>query len=521
MMGVEPARLGRYEIVRPLARGGMAELFLARATGIQGFEKLVVVKRILPEMARDDEYVEMFLDEARLAAGLHHSNIVQVYDIGEHEGAPFFAMEYLHGEDVRAILQTALQKRQRPPLEHALSVAIGVAAGLHYAHELHDGEGRPLGIVHRDVSPHNVAVTFDGGVKLLDFGVAKTRRRQSATRHGTLKGKLGYMSPEQCRGDELDRRSDVFAVAILLWELVTGRRLYGGRSDFGVMKSIVETDAPRPSMVWPACPPELEALVMRGLRREREGRFATAEELQLALEAFAREQRLAVSGVGLGHWVRELFGERATRPPEVERTTTLYDLIVPEDDATGATVVDGVVTAKGGRFAKSAGDNDAEADGAGGGGTGDTDAEARAPARHTRAVARRKRPRWLPYALGGAAAIAASIGAWRVVVVMRQPKPAPALSVTPMSTVRPPAAPTPARTIPAPPATGAVRGVDPPPVDVQLKPPQPLREEPLLHAATRNPKRPRPAHHAPTRADHPTRPAEPARIDLDAPLPPK
>ena len=216
----EPYRLGRYEILRPLARGGMAELFLARATGIQGFEKLVVVKRILPEMARDTDYVEMFLEEARLAAGLHHSNIVQVYDIGEDEAAPFFAMEYLHGEDVRTLLRAAALRRARVPVEHALSIAIGVAAGLHHAHEKRDPDGRPLGIVHRDVSPHNVAVTFDGGVKLLDFGVAKTRRRASATRHGTLKGKLGYMSPEQCRGDELDRRSDVFAVAILLWELL-------------------------------------------------------------------------------------------------------------------------------------------------------------------------------------------------------------------------------------------------------------------------------------------------------------
>src|SRR5439155_10141751 len=161
MKSVEPERLGRYQILRPLARGGMAELFLARATGIQGFEKLVVIKRILPELAGDAEYVEMFLDEARLAATLHHSNIVQVYDIGEDGGAPFFAMEYLHGEDVRSILHTAENKRQRPPLEHALLVAIGVAAGLHYAHELCDGEGKPLGIIHRDVSPHNVAVTFD------------------------------------------------------------------------------------------------------------------------------------------------------------------------------------------------------------------------------------------------------------------------------------------------------------------------------------------------------------------------
>ncbi|HEX8952505.1 MAG TPA: serine/threonine-protein kinase, partial [Polyangia bacterium] len=366
----EPRRLGRYEILRPLARGGMAELFLARATGIQGFEKLVVVKRILPERARDTDYVEMFLEEARLAAGLHHSNIVQVYDIGEDEAAPFFAMEYLHGEDVHTLERAAAGRGERVPVEHALSIAIGVAAGLHYAHGKCDDDGRPLGIVHRDVSPHNVAVTFDGGVKLLDFGVAKTRKRASATRHGTLKGKLGYMSPEQCRGDELDRRSDVFAVAILLWELLAGRRLFGGRSDWGVMKSIVETDAPRLSLVWPDCPPELEAIVMRGLRRERNARPATAEELQLALEAFARHERLPVSNAGLGHYVRELFGDAAAPTARDDLPATLYDgpAAAGEDHAT-ATVVDGVVST-------------VSADGAA------------APARMTRAVARRSRRRW-------------------------------------------------------------------------------------------------------------------------------
>src|SRR5690348_12963229 len=179
------------------------------------------------------------------------------------------------------------------------------------------------------------------------------------------------MSPEQCRGDEIDRRSDVFAVAILLWELMTGRRLYGGRSDFGIMKSIVETDAPRPSLVWHDCPPELEAIVMRGLRREREARPGTAEELQLALEEFARERRLPVSNAGLGHYMRELFGARATVKAEAERTGTLYDVAAVDDDNAAATVVDGVVAT-----------------------TSPTAADV-APARMTRAVARRKRRAWL------------------------------------------------------------------------------------------------------------------------------
>jgi tRNA A-37 threonylcarbamoyl transferase component Bud32 len=466
----EPRRLGRYEILRPLARGGMAELFLARATGIQGFEKLVVVKRILPEMARDTEYVEMFLEEARLAAGLHHSNIVQVYDIGEDEEAPFFAMEYLQGEDVRTLLRATQLRGERVPIEHALSIVIGVAAGLHHAHEQRDGEGKPLGIVHRDVSPHNVAVTFDGGVKLLDFGVAKTRKRVSATRHGTLKGKLGYMSPEQCRGDEIDRRSDVFAVAILLWELMTGRRLYGGRSDFGIMKSIVETDAPRPSLVWHDCPPELEAIVMRGLRREREARQETAEELQLALEAFARERRLPVSNAGLGHYVRELFGERATVKPETERTTTLYDVAAGDDDVAAATVVDGVVA------------------------TAST-AESMAPARMTRAVARRKRRAWL-WPVVAAALTAAGLIGWRVAATSHR---AAAPVATPPKIVTAPPTPTVKPTV-APPT------IDPPKLEVE---PAPTPRTPTTDRPTR------------VRATRHAHPQKPTRVDLDAPLPPK
>jgi serine/threonine protein kinase len=324
-------KLGRYPIVRPLKRGGMAELFLARGSG----DKQVVLKRILPEMAGDAEYVAMFLEEARLAVALHHGNIVHAWEVGEEAGSPFFVMEFLDGEDVHALLRSCAAAGERVPLEHALGIAIGVAAGLHHAHELRDAAERPLGIVHRDVSPHNIAVTFDGGVKLLDFGVAKTRRK-SATRVGTLKGKVGYMSPEQCRGDELDRRSDLFAFSVVLWELLAGRRLYGGKSDFGVMRSIVDVDAP------PAgCAPELEAIVARGLQRDREARFATAEEIQLALEAFARDRRLAISGVGLGRFMRERFGARAVAQPSGERTTSLYS--VPREDDGDATIVDGVV----------------------------------------------------------------------------------------------------------------------------------------------------------------------------------
>ena len=311
----------------------MAELYLARANGIEGFEKLVVLKRILPQLANDRGFVKMFLDEARIAATLQNSNIVQVYDIGEAEGGYFFAMEYLRGSDLHGIMRAAFASGRGLPLEHTLSIILGVCSGLHYAHDKLDGDGRPLGIVHRDVSPHNVFVTYDGGVKILDFGIAKAAHRLSETRQGTLKGKLQYMSPEQCQCEPLDRRSDVFAIAILLWELSVGQRLYDGKSELAIMKSIVEHDATRPSELSPNYPPELERIVRKGLARRPADRFQSAEELQLALEAFAREHRLALSPVGLQRYLRELVGEPRSAIEDIAAQPSPLD---DEDDEPGA-----------------------------------------------------------------------------------------------------------------------------------------------------------------------------------------
>jgi serine/threonine protein kinase len=194
-----PGQLGRYEILKRLAVGGMAEIFLARLSGISGFERLVVVKRILPQLATNPEFVRMFFDEARIAATLHHSNIVQVFDVGTVDGQYFFAMEYLHGEDLSGIMRALLAAGRGLPLEAALVISLGVCAGLHYAHEMVGVDGEPLGIVHRDVSPQNVIVTFDGGVKLLDFGIAKASNRLAVTRCGTLKGKVRTCLPSSAR----------------------------------------------------------------------------------------------------------------------------------------------------------------------------------------------------------------------------------------------------------------------------------------------------------------------------------
>ncbi|MDB4971597.1 MAG: Protein kinase [Myxococcales bacterium] len=288
----------------------MAEIFLARVSGLPGFQKMVVIKRILPQLATQADFVEMFLDEARIAATLQHPNVVQMYDVGVVDANYFIAMEYLHGEDVRSLMKTLFRREMKLPLEHALNIVIGVASGLHYAHEKVGFDGKRLEIVHRDVTPQNIIVTYDGAVKLLDFGIAKASNRFGETRFGTLKGKVPYMSPEQCRGEPLDRRSDIFSLGIMLYELTLGKRLYEGKSDFEVLKQIVEGTVTMPRELDPAYPPELEAICMRALEKEADKRYQTAREMQADLEALVRADRLHVSPIALTHYMEEVFGHK-------------------------------------------------------------------------------------------------------------------------------------------------------------------------------------------------------------------
>src|SRR6185436_8888651 len=214
-------KLGRYELIRRLAVGGMAEIYLARlpGVGLEGFEKLVVIKRILPQHALDPELLRMFLDEARLSATLTHPHVTEVYDFGTDGEAPFFAMEYVLGSNLRELMKAHAAPL---PLAQAVGIVAAAAAGLHYAHEKRGPGGEPLHIVHRDVSPSNVLVSYDGAVKVSDFGIAKWTLQRTQTQEGALKGKFAYMSPEQCRGKPLDARSDVFALGTILYELTTG-----------------------------------------------------------------------------------------------------------------------------------------------------------------------------------------------------------------------------------------------------------------------------------------------------------
>lgn len=303
-------QLGRYLLLHKLATGGMAELFLAKTSGIEGFEKIVVLKRILPHLRDNATFISMFLDEARVAANLEHPNIVNVYDIGKVEDDYFFTMAYLHGEDLTAVLHRCAERRRGLPMELALHIVLGVCAGLHYAHEQVGLDGHPLDIVHRDVSTTNVMLTYDGGIKLLDFGIAKATTQSQMTKVGVRKGKASYMSPEQCRAEPLDRRSDVFAIGILLWELTTMRGLYRGNDELVVMNMIVNNEAPLPSSVLPGYPPELEAIVVKALARDRQQRYPTARALAEDLEAFVREYGLGTSGRAITALMKDLFGER-------------------------------------------------------------------------------------------------------------------------------------------------------------------------------------------------------------------
>jgi len=326
-----PRRFGPYVLLRLLATGGMAELFLAQQRSVAGFEKLLVVKRILPHLARDSVFIEMLLSEARIAATLNHPNIAHVFDVGVYEGEYYIAMEFIRGEDLRGIVRQMRKKGvEEFPLEHAVAVGLGCCAGLAYAHETTDLDGHPLELVHRDVSPQNVVVSFSGDVKLVDFGIAKAGRSQMEDTHaGRLKGKIPYMSPEQASGGELDSRSDLFSLGIVLYELSTGRRLFKGTSELESLKMITEGEIPRPRELHPRVPEALDAILMKLLARDPDQRYRRARDVQADLEAFVRESRLAVSPLSFGAFVSGLFEDEIPAQEamlqearQVARTTT-------------------------------------------------------------------------------------------------------------------------------------------------------------------------------------------------------
>ncbi len=288
----------RYELVGSLGTGGMAEVLLARRVGPNGFERLLAVKRIRPERAHDPDLVRMLLDEARNAASLVHQRIVQVFDIEMRDGAVELAMEYLHGRT----LDDVLSREPRLPLASAVSITIALADALHYAHS--------RAIVHRDVAPSNVMITYDGSVKLIDFGIAKSANNISNTVFGTFKGRLGYSSPEQCRCEPIDARSDIYSLAVLLYEMTTGARAFTGTNEQDLLARMTDARIVPPSSIDPQYPRELEMIVMKGLAPERAQRYATAQDLEAELEAFARARALNLSEGALAKLMHDLFADQ-------------------------------------------------------------------------------------------------------------------------------------------------------------------------------------------------------------------
>src|SRR5262249_53618131 len=302
-------RLGRYELAMRLAKGGMAEVFLARQAGPAGFEKTVAVKRILPHLSRSPEFVQMFLDEARIAALLDHAHITHVYDVGEAEGLYYIAMEYVAGEDLAEIMTRAQESGQLVPPGVAATILLAACEALHYAHYMHGPDGRWLRIVHRDVTPSNILVTYDGNVKIGDFGIAKAELRAGAEDAGVLRGKGAYMAPEQARGGEVDARADIFALGVCAWELVTGRRLFHRENELGVAGALDEAPVPGPRGIRPDLPAELSAAIEKALERDPAKRWPTAQKMQLALETWLAAAGTAPSKITLAGWLPNLMGE--------------------------------------------------------------------------------------------------------------------------------------------------------------------------------------------------------------------
>ena len=321
----ELRRLGRYSLLKKIAMGGMGEVYLARLDSVQGVERLVAIKLLLPQFAEEQSVVEMFITEARIAAQIAHSNVCQVFELGMEQDELFICMEYLRGVPATSILKT---HKPANPVDTRISVAIvkQAAAGLQFAHDLKDENGESLGVVHRDISPGNIFITSGGTAKVLDFGVVKAKDSSHKTKTGALKGKFGYMSPEQIMAEPLDSRSDIFSLGIVLFELLTNRRLFTRESEYGTLKAITESPIPTLESFRPDLPPELGAVLARALSRDLDYRYATMRAFGEALSEAMRPYGGIADAAEIGDYVSDKFsaqlGEVDTMLQEFRRGTT-------------------------------------------------------------------------------------------------------------------------------------------------------------------------------------------------------
>jgi len=328
LSNIEPTPFGdKYLLVEHIATGGMAEVYRAQYTGIEGFAKELVVKRLREEFVERPEIVQMFLDEARVAATLTHNNVVHTYDLGEIYGEYFIAMELLIGEELVGVLRRCGQTGNMIPMDLSIGVIMQALEGLNYAHSRTDENGEPIGLVHRDINPTNIHVGYDGLCKIVDFGIAATRATAVSKGPGQFAGKLSYMAPEQILGEDLDRRADIFAVGVILYEMCLGRRLFRGKPA-DVRDRVLNGDIPAPTFVDPEFPPSLEAVIMRALEVDRNDRYQNCDHMYRELDAVMQEYGLSATPRRISAFMNELFGEGA--PAEIDYDDQYDDL---EDEA--------------------------------------------------------------------------------------------------------------------------------------------------------------------------------------------
>lgn len=315
---------GTYFLVRKLAEGGMAEIFLAKQVGVEGFERNVVIKRMLQHLSSVPDFVSMFLDEARLASRLAHPNIVQINDLGYADGCYFICMEYLAGEDFSTMLRTSARRREYVPFHVSVRVMAEAARGLHFAHEFSDAKGKPLNIVHRDISPSNIFVSYTGQVKVLDFGIAKAESRVTNTTAGVVKGKYMYMAPEQASSGAIDRRADVFSLGVSMYEALTNTRPFARDSDLAILNAVLKCDFKPPRLIRPDVPIELENVVMKAMALKPEDRYQTAEEMAADIELFLAATTSGSGGATLSSFMASFFGpERLASKTRIESLNEL------------------------------------------------------------------------------------------------------------------------------------------------------------------------------------------------------
>jgi serine/threonine protein kinase len=318
---------GRYVLLKRIAKGGMAEIFRAMSYGAEGFMKLVAIKRIRPELCRDYHFIDMFINEAKIVSNLSHPNIVQIFDFGRIEQALYHCMEYVHGKNLLDILRAMKERGPSAVIELGCTILLEVLNGLDQAHRQQDALGKPLNIIHRDMSPANIIVSYDGEVKIADFGIAKAAQTTIQTMGGIVKGKYKYMSPEQAQGETVDQRTDIFSAGICLYEMLTLREMYGGTSGVKLLERVRQCDYKMPRRINPAIPKELDAILLKALDKDRDKRFSTAAEFRDVLTEYLEEQRLQLSR----QWLAEFMGELFKTSIDTERQQLAEEFKLAED----------------------------------------------------------------------------------------------------------------------------------------------------------------------------------------------